>query len=323
MSIHESKKILTRVREAIRTLHYSIKTEEAYVNWIKRFILFNGMRHPEDMGGREISAFLTYLAVKENVSASTQNQALCSLVFLYRHVLKRELPHFDELVWAKKSKKLPVVFNTTEVKCVLGKLNGVYALMGRLLYGSGLRLSECLRLRIKDIDFEYKQITINNAKGDKDRVTMLPESAINPLREQLKYVEQLFDKDIKNGFVSVHLPFALEKKYPNAVRELGWRYVFPAERISTDPRSGIKQRHHLHESVLPRMVKKAIRECGIHKQAGCHTFRHSFATHLLENGHDIRTVQTLLGHKNVNTTMIYTHVLNKGGYGVQSPADIL
>jgi len=316
-------KLLDQVRSVIRTMHYSYKTEQAYIDWIRRYICFHHKRHPSDMGAEEISTFLTHLAVKENVAASTQNQALCAIVFLYKRVLKIDLPQFDDLVWAKKPKKLPVVFSPYEVKCILNKLAGMHWLMAMILYGAGLRLSECLRLRVKDIDFAYKQLTINNAKGDKDRVTMLPEAVIKPLQEHLEYVRLLFEKDLHDGYASVELPFALQRKYPNAGKELGWRFVFPAERISTDPRSGIQRRHHIHESVLPKAVKKAIRECKIYKHAGCHTFRHSFATHLLENGYDIRTVQTLLGHKHVNTTMIYTHVMNKGGYGVQSPADNL
>lgn len=313
--------LLRQVRNAIRILHYSLRTEEAYVYWIKRYILFHHKRHPEEMGEVEIGQFLTHLAVEENVAASTQNQALCAIVFLYKNVLKVDLGEFQGIQWAKKPKKLPVVFTQNEVQKVIGQLRGIHWLMAMILYGSGLRLNECIRLRVKDIDFEYKQILVNNGKGDKDRVTMLPEAIIEPLERHLDFVQALFKKDIKEGFDSVQMPYALAKKYPNAGREFGWRYVFPADKISTDPRSGIRRRHHIHESVLPKAVKHALRVSKIHKRAGCHSFRHSFATHLLESGYDIRTVQVLLGHKNVNTTMIYTHVINKGGYGVKSPAD--
>ena len=314
-------KLLTQVRNFIRTLHYSLRTEEAYIYWIQRYILFHNKRHPEEMGEFEIGQFLTHLAVEKNVAASTQNQALCAIVFLYKNVLRIELGKFQEIQWAKKPKKLPVVFTQSEVQKVIGQLRGIHWLMAMILYGSGLRLNECVRLRVKDIDFGYKQIMVNNGKGDKDRVTMLPEAIIDPLKKHLDFVRELFKKDIRDGFDSVQMPYALEKKYQNAGREFGWRFVFPADRISTDPRSGIKRRHHIHESVLPKAVKNALRVSRIYKHAGCHNFRHSFATHLLESGYDIRTVQVLLGHKNVNTTMIYTHVMNKGGYGVKSPAD--
>lgn len=314
-------KLLTQVRNAIRTLHYSISTEKQYVDWIRRFILFHDKRHPKDMGGAEIGAFLTHLAVKEHVSASTQNQCLCAIVFLYKHVLHIDPGEFAEIVWAKKPKKLPVVFTEEEARKVLAGLKGRDWLMAVLLYGSGLRLMECVRLRVKDIDFDYKQIIVNNGKGDKDRVTMLPGVATEPLKEHLQYVRRLFETDLKEGHHSIYLPNAIEKKYPNAVNEFGWRYVFPAYKLSVDPRSKKLRRHHINKQVLQKAVKKAITKSGINKIAGCHTFRHSFATHLLNNGYDIRTVQTLLGHKSVETTMIYTHVMNKGGYGVKSPAD--
>ncbi len=316
-------KLLDQVRAAIRTKHYSMKTEEAYVQWIKRFILFHNKRHPKDMGEKEINQFITHLAVKEKVSASTQNQALCAIVFLYKHVLKIELGDFGNVTWAKKPAKLPVVFTREEVTKVLSQLSGTNLIMAMLLYGSGMRLSECLQLRIKDIDFQYKQIFIRSAKGEKDRVTLLPEYVIEPLKKHLAYVKMLHEKDLKDGFDSVYMPYALERKYPNAGREFGWSFVFPATQISTDPRSGIQRRHHIHESVLQKAVKQAIRQAGIYKHASCHTFRHSFATHLLESGYDIRTVQELLGHKDLNTTMVYTHVLNKGAFGVKSPADFI
>ncbi|MHB2154398.1 integron integrase [Calditrichota bacterium GD2] len=273
------------------------------------------------MGEQEISKILTHLAVKEKVAASTQNQALCAIVFLYKHILNVDLGDIGEIYWSKKPQKLPVVFTHKEAKAVLEKLNGANWLMAMLLYGAGLRLNECLQLRVKDIDFEYKQITVRSGKGEKDRVTLLPEKLIIPLKKQIEYVKKLHEYDLKNGFGSVYLPYALERKYPLAGKEPGWQFLFPAAKISTDPRTGIKRRHHIHQSVLQKAVKRAIREAGITKHAGCHTFRHSFATRLLENGYDIRTIQELMGHKNIQTTMIYTHVIKKGGLGVKSPAD--
>lgn len=322
-------KLLNDVRQAIRIRHYSIRTEDAYLNWIKRFILFHNKRHPlrsrspREMGAKEIQQYLSYLAVEQNVAASTQNQALCAIIFLYKNVLNIELPEFEEIEWAKKPKKLPVVFSKPEVKSVLNELSGTYRIMADLLYGSGLRLIECLRLRVKDIDFNRGQITVRSGKGERDRVTMLPEIVRQPLSRHLIQVKRLHETDLKNGFGNVYLPYALERKYPDAAKEWAWQWIFPAAVISTDPRSGIRRRHHLHESVLQRAVRAAIKKAGIHKPAGCHTFRHSFATHLLEDGYDIRTVQELLGHQNVATTMIYTHVINKGGMGVKSPADRL
>lgn len=255
------------------------------------------------------------------MAASTQNQALCAIVFLYKHVLQIEPGDFGDILRAKKPAKLPVVFTKEEAVKVLNELSGTNLIMATLLYGSGLRLSECLQLRVKDIDFQYKQIVIRSAKGEKDRVTMLPEYVILPLQKHLNYVKELHKKDLKDGYDSIYMPYALEKKYPKAGRELGWYYVFPAAQISKDPRTGISRRHHTDESVLQKAVKKAIRQAGIYKHASCHTFRHSFATHLLEAGYDIRTVQELLGHKDLNTTMVYTHVLNKGALGVKSPID--
>lgn len=316
-------RLLDQVRQEIRVRHYSIRTEEAYLNWIKRFILFHSNRDPRVMGAPEVQQFLSHLAVRENVAASTQNQALCAIIFLYKQVFNIELPEFEEIEWAKKPKKLPVVFSKGEVRSVLNQLTGTYRIMANLLYGSGLRLIECLRLRVKDIDFERHQITVRSGKGGRDRVTMLPEIVKQPLSRHLAQVKRLHEADLKNGFGSVYLPYALERKYPNASKEWGWQFVFPAADISTDPRTGIRRRHHLHESVLQRAVRAAVKKAGIRKTAGCHTFRHSFATHLLEDGYDIRTVQELLGHQNVATTMIYTHVLNKGGLAVKSPADRL
>ncbi len=312
-----------QVREVIRTRHYSLSTEQTYVQWVRRFILFHNKRHPNEMGEKEINEFLSHLAIKQNVAASTQNQALCAIVFLYKHVLKKELGDFGELIWAKKPKKIPAVFTTEQAKAVLTQLTGVKWIMALLLYGSGLRLMECLRLRVKDIDFDYKQIIVRDAKGQQDRVTMLPENIISQLQNHLDTVKRLHENYVKNGFGTVYLPNALARKYPNANQEWGWQYVFPASQLSIDPKSGCKRRHHLDESVLQKAVKSAIKKAGITKHASCHTFRHSFATHLLQSGYDIRTVQELLGHKDVNTTMIYTHVLKQGGLGVKSPAEQL
>jgi integron integrase len=315
-------KLLDQLRNAIRLRHYSIRTEEAYVQWAKRFILFHNKRHPKDMGRSEIEAFLTHLAVSGKVAASTQNQALNAIVFLYRELLGREIGELEAVVRAKRPPKLPVVFSVSETKRVLARLDGTTGLMARLLYGSGLRLMECLRLRVKDIDFEYRQITVRDGKGAKDRVTMLPASLIAPLQEHVARVKALHEADLAAGHGDVYLPFALERKYPSANREWGWQYVFPSAKRSFDPRSGLIRRHHAAESVLQRAVKLAVRSSGLNKPATCHTFRHSFATHLLANGSDIRTVQELLGHHDVRTTMIYTHVLQRGAGGVTSPLDL-
>lgn len=322
-SLPKQPKLLDRVRLALRVRHYSFRTEEAYIHWIKRYIFFHNKRHPMEMGEREIGEFLTHLAVKGDVAASTQNQALSALMFLYKKVLQIEPGQFTNITWAKKPKKLPVVFTQQEMKAVLSQLSGTYRIIAELLYGSGLRLMECLRLRVKDIDFGYCQIVVQDAKGGKDRVTVLPSVVIEPLIRHLDQVKKLHLKDREENHPGVQLPYALERKYPNAGKSWGWFWVFPAPKHSIDPRSGIRRRHHLHESAIQRAVQEAIRKAGIHKHAGCHTFRHSFATHLLESGYDIRTVQELLGHKDVKTTMIYTHVLNKGKLGVTSPADKL
>jgi integron integrase len=319
----EKPKFLDQLRHAIRLRHYSIRTEEAYVNWAKRFILFHNKRHPQEMARAEVTAFLTHLAVDKRVAASTQNQALNAIVFLYRELLGREIGELEAVVRAKRPPKMPVVLSVGEVTRVLGRLDGVTGLMARLLYGSGLRLMECLRLRVKDVDFEYRQITVRDGKGAKDRVTMLPESLIAPLQTQLARVKALHQADLAVGHGDVYLPFALERKYPNANREWGWQYVFPSAKRSPDPRSNVVRRHHAAESVLQRAVKHAVRASGVNKPANCHTFRHSFATHLLASGSDIRTVQELLGHQDVRTTMIYTHVLNRGGKGVKSPLDLV
>jgi integron integrase len=316
-------KLLDQVRAAIRTKHYSIRTEESYVSWIKRFILYHQKRHPAEMGEAEIRTFLNYLAVKEKVAASTQNQALCAILFLYKQVLKIDIENIEDINWAKKPKKIPEFFTHQEVQQVIANLKGVFWLMGVIMYGTGLRLMECLRLRVKDVDFESGKITVRSGKGEKDRITMLPELVVPALQKHLNDVKKQHEKDLADGFGTVHLPYALAKKYPNANREWIWQYIFPASQLAIDPRSGVTQRHHLDESALQKAVKQAIRHAGIKKQASCHTFRHSFATHLLEAGYDIRTVQELLGHEDLNTTMIYTHALKKGVLGVRSPMDML
>jgi integron integrase len=316
-------KLLDQVRQHIRKRHYSQSTEETYVQWIRRFILFHEKRHPQTMGAPDIERFLNFLAVEKQVAASTQNQALNAIVFLYRQVLRQEIGSLGALTRAKRPRTLPVVFSKEEVKAILAHLDGTLWLMAFLLYGAGLRLMECLRLRIKDIDFEYRQITVRAGKGDTDRRTMLPSRTVDPLHLQIEKVRQLHTQDLKEGYGEVSLPFALERKYPHASKEPGWQYVFPSSHRSVDPRSGKIRRHHIDPQTLQRAVKQAIQRAHIPKHGSCHTFRHSFATHLLEDGYDIRTVQELLGHRDVKTTMIYTHVLNKGGQGVISPGDRL
>lgn len=316
-------KLVDQVRLQIRTRHYSIKTEETYINWIKRYVFFHNKKHPNQMGEKEINQFLSFLAVKKQVSASTQNQALCALLFLYRHVLQKSLGDFGHVIRAKRTRKIPVVFSRDEVKKIMANLSGRNRLMAMLLYGSGLRIMECLRLRVKDIDFDYKQIIVRDGKGEKDRVTMLVTSIVESLQNHLKRVKNVHKNDLHSGHGKVNLPYALERKYPNANKEWGWQYVFPSSKLASDPRDGIIRRHHLSESALQRVVKAAIKKVGITKPASCHTFRHSFATHLLEDGYDIRTIQELLGHKNLDTTMIYTHVLNKGALSVKSPGEYL
>ena len=316
-------KLLDQVRDAIRTRHYSLRTEEAYVGWIRRFILFHNKRHPAEMGKAEIEQFLTALAVKRHVAASTQNQALAAMLFLYKDVLACDPGWLDDVVRAKRPKRLPVVLTRPEVEALLAALDGVAWIMAMLLYGSGLRLMECLRLRVKDIDFMRNEILIREGKGNKDRVTMLATRVRDRLLKHLERVGRLHARDLAAGYGRVQLPDALAGKYPNADREWGWQWVFPAARICTDPRFGPPQRYHLHESVLQRAIHEAARQACIAKPVGPHTLRHSFATDLLQAGYDIRTVQELLGHHDVKTTMIYTHVLNRGGHGVQSPADRL
>ena len=319
----EAPRLLEQVREAIRVRHYSLRTEQTYVGWIKRFILFHGKRHPRDMGGQEVQQFLSHLAVAGHVAASTQSQALSAVLFLYQQVLKQDIGWLDDVVRAKQPHRVPVVLTQDEVKAVLAHLSGTTWIMATLLYGAGLRLLECLRLRVKDVDFTYNQIVVRDGKGRKDRVTMLPQQVKAPLQRHLHDVQQLHAQDVQAGAGHVYLPYALERKYPNASREWIWQYVFPAARPSRDPRTGIIRRHHVHKLVLQRAVHAAVRKANIPKPASGHTLRHSFATHLLEAGYDIRTVQELLGHKDVSTTMIYTHVLNRGGRGVKSPADLL
>lgn len=316
-----SPKLLDRVRDKIRVKHYSIRTETQYIQWIRRYIFFHGKRHPREMGAVEVEAFLTHLAVEGNVAASTQNQALSALLFLYREVLEIELPWLDNVTRAKQSQRLPVVLTRNEVRSVLDRMTGTYGLMASILYGTGMRLMECVRLRVKDVDFERGEILIRDGKGAKDRVTMLPGAVVPALRAHLQHRRALFDDDGRAGKATVYLPHALEQKYPNASTEWSWQYCFPSGSFSVDPRSGVERRHHLDEKLLQRAMKKAVQASGMTKLATPHTLRHSFATHLLEGGYDIRTVQELLGHSDVSTTMIYTHVLNKGGRGVTSPLD--
>jgi integron integrase len=312
---------MDQVRAKIRTLNYSLRTEEAYCAWIRQYILFHRKAHPAAMGKPEVESFLTHLAVDRRVSASTQNQAKAAMLFLYGKVLGIELPWLEDVIQAKVSRRLPVVLTAEETSILLGKLRGVHALQGRLLYGTGMRLMEMLRLRVKDIEFARKEIIVREGKGQKDRVTMLPASLVNPMADHLVGVKRLHEEDLAAGFGSVWLPFSLERKYRNAPKDWGWQYVFPATRISTDPRTREQRRHHLDEAGIQRAVKQAARDACISKPVTPHTLRHSFATHLLQSGYDIRTVQELLGHKDVSTTMIYTHVLNRGGQGVVSPLD--
>jgi integron integrase len=314
-------RLLDRVRERVRTLHYSLRTEDAYVLWIKRFILFHEKRHPQEMGAPELEAFLTHLAVQRNVAASTQNQALSAILFLYREVLERPLEELGRIAPARRPERLPTVLTRDEVRSVLDRLDGTARLMASLLYGSGLRLLECLRLRIKDVDFGQRHLIVRDGKGQKDRVTLLPQVLEAPLRRQIDRVRILHQQDLDDGYGRVYLPHALSEKYPGADRQFGWQYLFPSARRSIDPRTGIVRRHHAAERALQRAVAEAVRRAGILKPASCHTLRHSFATHLLEAGQDIRTIQELLGHNDVRTTMIYTHVLQAGPLGVRSPLD--
>jgi integron integrase len=337
-----AKKLLDQARDILRAKHYSYRTEQAYIDWMRRFILFHGKRHPKDMGAAEIQAFLLYLANERNISASTQNQALSAILFLYREVLQKDIEPIL-LSTAKRPQRIPTVLTRQEVIQILGHMTGVYKLMAQLLYGSGLRLMECLRLRVKDIDFDYRAITVRDGKGEKDRIVPLPQAVILDLRRQIERVRLLHEEDLAAGYGEVYLPYALAQKYPNAAREFGWQYLFPAPKLSRDPRppstgghlpedipsplesraggEGKLRRHHLAPSSLQRAIKAAVLRSGIPKHVTAHTFRHSFATHLLQAGYDIRTVQEILGHKDVRTTMIYTHVLQRGGLAVRSPLD--
>ena len=314
-------KILDQVSDTIRLRHYSYRTEKTYKHWIKQYILFHNKTHPDALNGEALNAYLTYLAKEKHVSASTQNLARNAILFLYKHVLQKDIGDSKNYAIAKRSRKVPTVFSQGEAKRVIAQLEGRNALVVKLLYGTGMRISECLQLRIKDVDFDQNLIVVRDGKGEQDRVTMLPESLRDLIKYQMDRVAYLHELDEKNDVPGAFIPFSIEKKYPNAGKKLGWYFLFPGKLLSKDPVSGIIRRHHVHESNIQRSVKKAIRNAGIHKQAGCRSFRHSFATRLLENGYDIRSVQELLGHKDVRTTMIYTHVMKKGPLAVKSPLD--
>jgi integron integrase len=314
-------RLLDQVHDRLRVKHYSLRTEEAYLHWIRRFIFFHGKKHPRDMGGPQVEAFLSHLATADRVAASTQNQALSALLFLYREVLRLELPWMEGVVRARRPKHVPVVLTENEVRALLAQLEGTRWLVVCLLYSTGARLLEGLRLRVKDVDFGLHEITVRDGKGARDRVTMLPERLVEPLRSHLARVRALHECDLAEGFGEVHMPFALARKYPKAGRSWIWQYIFPSGRRSVDPADGVVRRHHLDEKIVQRAVAAAARAAGLGKPVSPHVLRHSFATHLLIAGYDIRTVQELLGHKDVSTTMIYTHVLNRGGRGVLSPLD--
>jgi integron integrase len=316
-------KLMDSIREALRSRHYSRRTEQTYCHWVRRFIFFHKVRHPAEMAEPEINTFLTHLAVKEKVSASTQNQALSALLFLYRHVIGREVGDLGKVIRARKPTSLPVVMTRDEVKAVLSNLSDDRWLMASLMYGAGLRLMECLRLRVQDIDFARNEILVRDGKGAKDRITMLPESLKAPLQACLKKGKVIHEKDLAEGWGHVQMPDALDRKYPNAPKEWRWQWVFPQEHRWFNPKTKEQGRHHIDESLVQKAVRDAVVKAGLTKHATCHTFRHSFATHLLEGGYDIRTIQELLGHSDVKTTMIYTHVLNRGPAGVHSPLDRL
>jgi integron integrase len=318
----QGKKLLDVYREALRNRHYSLRTEQTYISWVRQFILYHKKRHPRDMGTAEINDFITHLVNQRIVSASTQNQAISAILFLYRNVLQVQLDETALLpIRPVKPKRVPTVLSRIEARKVISKMEGIHKLMAQIMYGSGLRLMEVMRLRVKDLDFANRQIVVRDGKGENDRITMFPDILVEPLRLHIQQVRLLHEQDLARGFGTVYLPYALERKYPNASREFAWQYAFPAPHLSTDPVSGVKQRHHLNESTLQKAVKRAGRFAKMDKPVTPHTFRHSFATHLLENGYDIRTVQELLGHKDVKTTMIYTHVLQRGGLAVKSPLD--
>jgi integron integrase len=312
---------MDQVRQAMSLHRYSYRTEQQYVGWIRRYIRFHGRRHPNQLDGRHVESFLSHLAIERHVAASTQAQALAALLFLYKRVLNVNLPWLGKVVRANRPKRLPVILSRAEVRSILAQLKGSHWLNASLLYGSGLRLMEAMRLRVKDIDVATRTIVVRNGKGAKDRVTILPESLSVPMQLQIQTVRELHATAVKRGFAGVELPYAISRKYPRAHLEMGWQYVFPAEKASRDPRSGTWRRHHLYEDSVQRRVKQAVRDAGIEKPASCHTFRHCFATHLLEGGSDIRTVQELMGHASVKTTQIYTHVLNRGGIAARSPLD--
>jgi integron integrase len=314
-------KLLDQLRELIRTKHLSIRTEKTYVQWVKRYILYNNKTHPAKLGSHHINQYLTYLAVKKNVAASTQNQALNAVIFMYKHLLRQDVNQIGDYVRAKSSQKIPVVLSKDEAQLVFNHLSGIYILIAGLLYGSGLRIMECMRLRIKDVDFKYRCITVRDGKGQKDRVTILPDKIVPRLKLQIEKAKIIHQQDLNDDHGTIYLPFAIERKYKNAGKDWRWQYVFPAPQLSIDPRTGIKRRHHLSENRMQKEMHTAVLKSGLSKPASCHTLRHSFATELLASGYDIRTVQELLGHKNLNTTMIYTHIIKKGGRGVKSPLD--
>ena len=314
-------RLLAQVRDAIRVRHYSYRTERAYLHWIRQFVLFHGSRHPRDMGAEEVARFLSHMATERDVAAATQAQALAALLFLYKAVLGVELPWLDEVIRAKRPRRLPTVLSREEIEALLAAMQGTHALMARLMYGTGMRIGECVALRVKDLDIERREILVRDGKGAKDRVTMMPRQVAEELRQQLVRSRRVFDGDRAKGYPGVALPFALDRKYPNAGKRWAWHWVFPQDHLSVDPRSGVARRHHAYDQTLARAIAAAARRAGIEKPVTSHTLRHCFATHLLHDGYDIRTVQELLGHKDVSTTMIYTHVLNRGGRGVVSPLD--
>ncbi|HXS74254.1 MAG TPA: integron integrase [Rhodanobacteraceae bacterium] len=316
-----SPRLVDEIRARLRLKHYSFRTEQAYIGWVRRYILASGKRHPRDMGVAEVECFLSDLAVRGQVSASTQNQALSALLFLYREVLGIDLPWMENVVRAKRPKHLPVVLSRTETRRLLNAMEGRTWVLASLLYGTGMRLMECLRLRVKDVDFARNEITVRDGKGGKDRRTMLPRALVEPLQREVERARSLHEQDLAAGFGATRLPHALARKYPDAAREFGWQFMFPSMQRSSDPFDGCERRHHVDDAVLARALKRARKHAGIEKPVSAHTLRHSFATHLIEDGYDIRTVQELLGHKDVATTQIYTHVLNRGGRGVRSPLD--